>query len=153
MRADTVGINLVCHCFGDLAVHMFLDAIELAIAANPDRERRNNVASHAVLVHPDDIARFAELGVTYNTSGAWMSLEPLLQSTTLDRLGEAQRDRMFSVHAIAETGANVSLGSDWPVSGYLSEYRPLVHIRTTVTRRLPGRDNKPPLGGEIAMVS
>lgn len=153
MRADAAGINLVCHCFGDLAVRMFLDAVELAIAANPDRERRNNVASHAVLVHPDDVARFVELGVTYDTSGAWMSLDPLLKSATLDRLGETRRDRMLPMQVIAETGANVSLGSDWPVSGYVSEFRPLVHIRTAVTRRLPGRDNEPPLGGESALVS
>lgn len=151
-RADAEGINLVCHCFGDLAVRMFLDAVEFAIETNPDRENRNFVASHAILVNPDDVPRFAELGVTYDTSGAWMSLDPLLQSVTLNRLGQERRDRLFGMNEIADAGGNVSLGSDWPVSGYVSEYRPLSHIRTAVTRRLPNRDDQPLLGGEGAMV-
>jgi len=53
---------------------------------------------------------------------------------------------------IREAGGNISLGSDWPASGYLSEYRPLLSIRTAVTRQLPGRDDVPPLGGEEARV-
>ena len=59
---------------------------------------------------------------------------------------------MFPTRKIAEAGGNVSLGSDWPAAGCLSEYRPLLSIRTAVTRQLPGRDDVPPLGGEEARV-
>ncbi|MES0827710.1 amidohydrolase [Ruegeria sp. SCP11] len=152
LRADAAGINVVCHCFGDAAVRAVLDAIELAISQNPPRDRRN-VISHAMLVHPDDIPRFAELGVTWDSTGAWMSLDPALQSVTLKRLGDERVNRYSPMLAIAEAGGNVSLGSDWPAAGYISEYRPLVAIRTAVMRQLPGRDDVPPLGGEEARVS
>ncbi len=54
--------------------------------------------------------------------------------------------------AIAAAGGNVSLGSDFPAAGYLSEYRPLVAIEAAVTRTLDGRKDVPPLGGEAAKV-
>jgi predicted amidohydrolase YtcJ len=150
-RADAAGFNIACHCFGDLAVHGMLDAIEAAIATNTGWDRRHKI-SHATLVHPDDVARFAELGVTYDTSGTWMSLDPLLQGLSTQRLGRDRVEAFFPMKAIADAGGNVSLGSDWPVSGYISEYRPLVAIRTAVTRQLPGRDDQPPLGGYDARV-
>ncbi|MEP1573913.1 amidohydrolase [Roseibium album] len=152
LRADAAGINVVCHCFGDAAVRAVLDAIEMAIEQNPRRDRRN-VISHALLVHPDDIARFAELGVTWDSTGAWMSRDPSLASISVSRLGEERIQRYGPMKAIAEAGGNVSLGSDWPAAGYISEYRPLVAIRTAIMRQLPGRDEVPPLGGEEARVS
>jgi len=150
-RADAQGINCCTHSFGDLAVRKFLDAVEGAIKANPKRDRRH-VASHAVLVDEKDIPRFAKLGVTYDTTGFWMSFDPLLQGVSTERLGPERVQAMFPTRKIAEAGGNVSLGSDWPASGYLSEYRPLLSIRTAVTRQLPGRDDVPPLGGKEARV-
>jgi len=151
MRADAEGFNVVCHCFGDLAVRKLLDAIEATIATNPERDRRFSI-SHATLVHPDDIGRFGELDVTYDSSGTWMSLDPLLQEVTTTRLGRERVDAMFPMKAVADAGGNVSLGLDWAVSGYISDHRPLMAIRTAVTRQLPGRDDVPPLGGEAARV-
>ncbi len=151
VRADAAGINVVCHCFGDAAVRAVLDAIEMAIEQNPPRDRRN-VISHAMLVHPDDIPRFGELGVTWDSTGAWMSRDPSLESISVSRLGEERIQRYVPMKAISEAGGNVSLGSDWPAAGYISEYRPLVAIRTAVMRQLPGRDDVPPLGGEEARV-
>ncbi|WP_422376611.1 amidohydrolase [Roseibium sp.] len=151
-RADAAGFNVICHCFGDMAVRRVLDAVELAIAENPPRERRN-VISHATLVHPDDHSRFGELGVTWDSSGAWMSFDPVLQNVSVTRLGEDRAHSMYPMKAIADAGGNVSLGSDWPAAGYISEMRPLVSIRTAVMRQLPGRDDVPPLGGEEARVS
>ena len=58
------------------------------------RDRRN-VASHAVMVDDKDIPRFAELGVTYDTTGFWMSFDPLLQGVSTDRLGPKRVQAMF----------------------------------------------------------
>jgi len=150
-RADKKGINVTCHCFGDLAVRKLLDAIEGAMKVNPKRDR-HNVASHAVMVSPQDIPRFAKLGVTYDTTGFWMTFDPLLQGISTQRLGAKRVQAMFPMKKIAEAGGNISLGSDWPASGYISEYRPLLSIRAAVTRQLRGRDDVPPLGGEEARV-
>jgi len=150
-EADADGINVTCHCFGDLAVRKLLDAIEAAMKANPPRERHHAI-SHAVMVHPDDIPRFGKLGVTYDTTGFWMSFDPLLQTVSTERLGADRVQAMFPMKKIAEAGGNISLGSDWPASGYISDYRPLLSLRTAVTRQLPERDDVPPLGGEEARV-
>ncbi len=150
-RADALGIDVVCHCFGDLAVRKLLDAVEAAIAANPKRNRRN-VISHGALIHPDDYARFKELDVTYDTSGAWMSRDPLIQTVTTKRLGKKRVAGMFPMKAIADAGGNVSFGSDWPVSGYISNVRPLLAIQMAMTRQPKGDHSQPPLGGEAAKV-
>ena len=151
VRADALGIDAVCHCFGDGAVRIMLDAVEAAIEANPPRDRRF-VVSHGVSVHPDDIARFAELGVIYDSSGAWMSYDPNLQLVSTVKIGPERVQQMFPMAQIAAAGGTVSLGSDWPVSGWISEYRPLVAIETAVTRTIDGRKDVPPLGGVEAGV-
>lgn len=146
VRADALGIDSVCHCFGDGAVRIMLDAVEEAIRVNPERDRRMAVA-HGNSVHPDDIPRFAELGVIWNSSGAWMSYDPNLQLVSDLKLGKERVQEMFPMKAIADAGGKVVLGSDWPVSGWISEYRPLVAIETAVTRTIDGRKDVAPLGG------
>jgi predicted amidohydrolase YtcJ len=151
VRADALGIDSVCHCFGDGAVRIMLDAVEEAIRVNPERDRRFSVA-HGNSVHPDDIPRFAELGVTWNSSGAWMSYDPNLQLVSDKKLGKQRVQEMFPMKPIAAAGGNVVLGSDWPVSGWISEYKPLVAIETAVTRTIDGRKDVAPLGGSQAGV-
>lgn len=151
VSADALGIDSVCHCFGDGAVRIMLDAVEEAVKVNPPRDRRMAVA-HGNSVHADDIPRFAELGVIWNSSGAWMSYDPNLQLVSDVKLGKERVQEMFPMKAIAEAGGTVVLGSDWPVSGWISEYRPLVAIETAVTRTIDGRKDVPPLGGVEAGV-
>ncbi|MEM1313305.1 MAG: amidohydrolase family protein, partial [Pseudomonadota bacterium] len=99
IRADALGIDVTCHCFGDLAVRYLLDAVEAAVAANPPRDRRHKI-THGTLIHPDDYARFAELGVIYDTTGTWMSLDPLMQSISASRLGMERMKAMFPVNRV-----------------------------------------------------
>jgi len=133
-RADAAGIDVICHCFGDLAVRKLLDAIEAAIKVNPRRQRHHAI-SHATIVHPDDRQRFAELGVTYDTSGSWIALDPVQLKISAVRLGLDRVNQGYPIRQIADLGGNISLGSDWPASGYISEYRPLIAIQTAVTRQ------------------
>jgi predicted amidohydrolase YtcJ len=151
-RGDALGIDSVCHCFGDGAVRIMLDAVEAAIESNGPRDRRM-VVTHGVSVHPDDIPRFADLNVIYDSSGAWMSYDPALQNISNQRIGEQRTQETFPTGKIVAAGGRFSLGSDWPVSGYISEYRPLAAIETAVTRTLDGRKDVPPLGGADAGVS
>ncbi|MGV6803135.1 MAG: amidohydrolase [Ruegeria sp.] len=152
IRADAAGIDVTCHCFGDLAVRKLLDAVEAAIATNPPRDRRHKI-THGTLIHPDDYARFGELGVIYDSSGAWMSFDPLLQTVSTTRLGPERVQMMFPTTSVLSGNGVFSFGSDWPVSGYVSEYRPLAAIETGVTRTLDGRKDVPPLGGDDAMMT
>lgn len=152
VRADAAGIDVTCHCFGDLAVRKLLDAIEAAIQTNPARDRNHKI-THGVYVHPEDFARFGELGVTYDSTGAWMSLDPLMQTIARSRVGEERVNNAFPAASVIASGGNFSLGSDWPVSGYVSEYRPLSAIEAAVLRQLDGRKDVPPLGGEAARLT
>ncbi len=152
IRADAAGVDVTCHCFGDLAVRRLLDAVEAAIEVNPQRDRRHKI-THGVYIHPDDYARFGQLGVTYDSSGAWMSFDPLMQSIATSRVGPERVDLAFPTTRVLSEGGKFSFGSDWPVSGYASEYRPLAAIEAGVTRTLDGRKDIAPLGGDEAMMS
>ncbi len=146
-RADKEKLHLLCHCFGDLAVRKFLDAVELAKEVNPEWDRRA-VASHAILVHPDDYPRFKELNATYDTSGQWMALDPYTGKITPKRIGPERMKRLFPIKKILEAGGNVSLGSDFPAAAYVADYRPLNAITQAVTRQMLGKPNMPILGGK-----
>ncbi|WP_136479807.1 amidohydrolase [Cognatitamlana onchidii] len=150
-RADALGFDISCHCFGDLAVRKMLDAYELAIKENKSWDRHHTI-NHGVLIHEDDYARFGELGIAYETTGAWMSYDPLNKTIATKRLGAERVSNYFPVNEIDKSGGLVAFGSDWPASGYVSEYRPLVAIQSGITRQLPGRENEPPLGGEAARI-
>ncbi len=152
IRADAAGVDVTCHCFGDLAVRRLLDAVEAAIEVNPQRDRRHKI-THGVYIHPDDYARFGQLGVTYDSSGAWMSFDPLMQSIATSRVGPERVDLAFPTTRVLSEGGKFSFGSDWPISGYVSEYRPLAAIEAGVTRTLDGRKDIAPLGGDEAKMS
>jgi len=152
VRADKEKLHLLCHCYGDLAVRRFLDAVELAKKTNPEWDRRS-VASHAQLVHPDDIPRFKELNATYDSSGQWFALDPYTGGITPTRLGPKRASEVFPIRKILDTGANVSMGSDFPAAAYTADYRPLNAITQAVTRQMLGRPDMPILGSEDMRLS
>jgi predicted amidohydrolase YtcJ len=145
-EADAVGFDSFCHCFGDGATRLFLNAVENSINNNPPRDRRHTT-SHSTFIHPEDVPRFASLGVTADFQG-WMALDPLLQNITLKRVGAKRLDSAINPKAILLAGGNVSLSSDWAVAGYTATYKPLDTIQVAVTRQLVTPPRKPPLGGE-----
>lgn len=152
VRADAENLHVICHCYGDLAVRKFLDAVALAKKTNPEWDRRP-VASHAQLVHPDDRPRFKELNATYDTSGQWMALDPYTGVITPKRLGPERAADVFPIKAMIKAGANVSMGSDFPAAAYVADYRPLNAIEQAVTRQMLGKSDMPVLGGEKARLT
>jgi hypothetical protein len=152
IRADALGFDSVCHCFGDGAVRLFLDAVEEAITKNPARDRRHT-SSHTVLVHPEDVRRFSQLGVIYDVQAAWGALDPIITKLSAARLGEERLNRYIGINEMVGAGAQVSFSSDWPVSGYVSNIYPLKTIQIAVTRRTLGDTTSEPLGGESGKVA
>ena len=71
------------HAIGDRAAREALDAF--AAAARPDL--RHHVA-HLQVVHPDDVPRFAPLGVAANMQALWACLDEQMVDLTLPFLGE-----------------------------------------------------------------
>ncbi len=114
IEADKLGLQIFVHACGDEAVRWVLDGYEAAQKANGRRDSRHRV-EHIELIHPDDVPRFAELGVI-------ASMQPLhapLQENDPDiwpkRVRPEDWDRSFAWRTLRQAGARMAFGSDWPV--------------------------------------
>lgn len=129
---DGQGFQVHVHAIGDRAVREALDAFEAARAANGRSDNRHHIA-HIQVVHPDDIHRFAELGVAANMQPLWATHEPQMDELTLPFLGPERSAWQYPFASLAASGATLVAGSDWPVSSP----DPLQGISVAVTRSSP----------------
>ena len=102
------------HAIGDRGVREALDAFESA-AAGDGRDLRHHVA-HLQVVHPDDVRRFAGLGVAANMQALWACLDDQMTELTLPVLGEERARWQYPFGDLHRAGARLVAGSDWPVS-------------------------------------
>ncbi len=139
-RLDAAGFQVHFHALGDRAVREALDALEAARAANGVTDGRHHLA-HLQVVHPDDHARFAQLGAGANLQALWAAHEPQMDELTIPFLGEARSSWQYPFADLQRAGASLAAGSDWSVSSA----DPLDAIHVAVNRRLPGLpdDQKP----------
>jgi predicted amidohydrolase YtcJ len=129
---DAAGFQVHVHAIGDRGVREALDAF-----AGTDPARRHHIA-HVELVHPDDVARFAELGVAANLQALWACLDDQIVDLTLPVLGPERSTWLYPFGALHRTGARLVMGSDWPVS----TADPLAAIHTAVTRTTYGGEGR-----------
>jgi predicted amidohydrolase YtcJ len=128
-RAAEAGLAVHIHAIGDLANRNVLDAIETAQRSGLGPHLRHRI-EHAQVLHPDDLARFAELGVV-------ASMQPI-HCTQDMRLADAhwgaQRSRYaYAWRSLRESGAPMAFGSDAPVE----DPSVIRGIHAAATRRLP----------------
>jgi predicted amidohydrolase YtcJ len=129
---DSLGFQVHVHAIGDRAVREALDAFEAARAANGDSDNRHHIA-HIQVIHPDDVGRFRELGVTANMQPLWAAHEPQMDELTIPFLGPERATWQYPFGSLAASGARLAAGSDWPVSSP----DPLWGIHVAVNRSLP----------------
>jgi predicted amidohydrolase YtcJ len=139
---DKEHLQLHIHAIGDAAVRQALDAIEAVIASNPNWDRRP-VITHAQLIDPVDLPRFAALGVIANFQPLWTYLDPMNKELILPRIGEARNNQQYQLRKVIDTGAQISFGSDWPIT----DFTPLAALAVPVHRQSP--DKQPPQGWSI----
>ena len=120
-----LGFQIHIHAIGDAGVCSALDSIERA-------GTKGAVIAHTELVADEDIGRFAELGVTANFEPLWARKDGMLTSC-VHHLGNKRIDSMYRMRDVAATGAQISFGSDWPVSSP----DPVLGLFTAVHRALP----------------
>lgn len=125
---DAAGFAMHLHIMGDRGVRAALDAVEAARRTNGSGQRHH--FAHLSMVHPDDARRFGPLGITANIQGLWASIDPAV----VPMIGEERMRRGYPFRAIADSGADIAMGSDWPVS----PADPWVAIHVAVNRSLPG---------------
>lgn len=130
---DAAGFQVHVHAIGDRGVREALDAF-----AGTDPARRHHIA-HLQLVHPDDVPRFAQLGVAANMQMLWACLDDQMVDLTIPFLGEERSRWQYPFGDLARAGARLVAGSDWPVS----TPDPLQAIEVGVTRCDPDSDREP----------
>jgi predicted amidohydrolase YtcJ len=132
-QLDAHGFQVHLHAIGDRAVREALNAIEAARVANGSNDHRHHIA-HLQVVHPDDVRRFAELGVTANMQALWAAHEPQMDELTIPFIGPERTARQYLFGDLLRSGARLAAGSDWAVSSA----NPLRAIHVAVNRSLQG---------------
>ena len=67
-------------------------------------------------MHPDDVPRFAALGVTANVQALWAAHEPQMDELTIPFIGPERAARQYLFGDLLRSGARLAAGSDWAVS-------------------------------------
>jgi len=130
---DDQGFQVHLHAIGDRAVRESLDAIEAARRANGANDHRHHIA-HLQVMHPDDVPRFAALGVTANMQALWAAHEAQMDELTIPFIGPERAARQYLFGDLLRSGARLAAGSDWAVSSA----NPLRAVHVAVNRTLPG---------------
>lgn len=121
------GFQLCVHAIGDRANRETLDLFERALGG--DRTQRWRI-EHAQHLHPNDVPRFAELGVIASmqavhctSDGPWVP----------DRLGEQRAaEGAYLWRELIDSGAVVTNGTDAPVE----DVDPIASFHAAVSRRM-----------------
>jgi len=123
--------QLCVHAIGDRANRETLNIFEEAFRSNRIPESRRWRVEHAQHLHPDDIPRFAKLGVIASMQGVHCTSDAVF---VLRRLGPRRAEQGAYVwRTLLNSGAVVTNGTDTPVE----DVNPLDSYYASVTRKLP----------------
>ncbi len=133
VEVERRGFQTFTHATGDRGIRTVLDAVERCRATHGPRDARHQVV-HVECVHPEDLPRFAALGVV-------ACMQP--RHCAPDIVGEwranvgPERERFaWPFRSLAAHGATLAFSSDWNVA----EMDPMTWLYTAVTRAdLEGR--------------
>jgi predicted amidohydrolase YtcJ len=124
------GFQMAIQGIGDRAARELLDIYEEVFADNPDLDDLRWRIEHCQVIHPEDLPRFANLGVIASVRGVFATSDG---PWVVDRLGpERTRERGYAYRSLIESGATVINGTDPPVE----DINPMVNFYLTVTRRM-----------------
>lgn len=112
-RCDALGLHIAVHAIGDGTVRMVLDAFETVKPRTPGSR-----IEHAELIHPSDIPRFANLGITCSVQPCHL----LADIEALRRLLPHALDRVLPLRSLINSGLTpgamtrgLVFGSDVPI--------------------------------------
>ncbi|NKI26396.1 amidohydrolase [Arenibacter sp. 6A1] len=124
------GFQICSHAIGDRANREILDRYEAAFTALPDLavDHRFRI-EHAQHLHPDDIPRFAELGVIPAMQAIHMSSD---RPWAIDRLGEQRiKEGAYMWQSLLQSGIPIVNGTDVPVE----PMNPVASFYASVSRK------------------
>ena len=114
IAANAAGLPVRIHCIAEGSVRMALDAFEESLKVNGKHGLVNSI-EHIETMHPDDIPRFRELGVVASMQGEHLPLE---MNEKVARLGEERCRYEWPFRSLADAGAVLAFGTDFPVVYY-----------------------------------
>ncbi len=124
------GFPVAVHAIGDLGNREALDAFERTRATWKPLGLRQRI-EHAQLLSPEDLPRFAELGVACSVQFSHAPSDRDLA----DRFWGGKTDGAYAYRSLVESGAVVANGSDAPIE----ELDPLAGVRAGVRRTIDER--------------
>lgn len=137
-RSHAAGFRVATHAIGDRAVRETLDIYQ----SLPDAAGRHRV-EHIETAPDQTLARFRPLGVTASIQPIHLRwLKPDMSDPWSRRLDRHQCAHAMRSGDLTAAGANVVLGSDWPVA----PYDPRMGLFAAQLRRSPDADDPRPIG-------
>ncbi len=126
-KALGCGFQVGLHAIGDRGNREVLDALEYTMMQHPANPGRHRI-EHAQVLTADDIPRFAKLGVI-------AAMQPTHATSDMywaeDRVGPERIRFAYTWRSLADSGARLAFGSDFPVE----EVNPMLGLYAAVTRR------------------
>ncbi|MBI3287114.1 MAG: amidohydrolase, partial [Chloroflexi bacterium] len=126
-EASRAGVACAVHCIGDRAVRRALGAFEKARRLEPNSARIRHRLEHAQIVHPQDMPRWASLGVI----ASMQPIHAVSDMSIADRYWGARSQHAYAWRSLLAAGARLAFGSDAPVENV----NPLLGIHAAVTRQ------------------
>ncbi len=124
------GFQVCSHAIGDRANREILDRYEAAFTELPDLVSDNRFRiEHAQHLHPEDIPRFAELGVIPAMQAVHLSSD---RPWAIDRLGEKRiKEGAYMWQTLLQSGIPIVNGTDVPVE----PLNPIASFYASVSRK------------------
>jgi predicted amidohydrolase YtcJ len=135
-RALRAGFQINTHAIGDRGNRVVLDEYEKALAAVPVADHRFRI-EHAQILSPDDIPRFASLGVIPSMQASHQTSDMYWAGT---RLGSTRLLGAYAWRSLLDQGSIIPNGSDFPVE----QVNPLISFHAAFSRQ--DANNWPPNG-------
>jgi predicted amidohydrolase YtcJ len=129
-EALKAGYQVCSHAIGDRANREILDRYEIAFKENPAQSKDHRFRiEHAQHIHPNDLPRFAGLGVVPAMQAIHLSSD---RPWAIDRLGERRiKEGAYMWQTLLKSGAHVVNGTDVPVE----PIDPIASYYASVTRK------------------
>ncbi|MCR4870608.1 MAG: amidohydrolase [Atopobiaceae bacterium] len=103
------------HAIGDRSIRTILDDFEEAEKLYGKKGLRHCI-EHNETVQPEDLPRYAQLGVS-PAMQPWHMLLDMADLAKDDAVGPERAALSWPLHSLQASGANINLGSDFPVVG------------------------------------
>jgi predicted amidohydrolase YtcJ len=128
------GYQLCVHAIGDRANREVLNLYERVFREHPEKKDLRWRIEHAQHLNPQDIPRFAKLGVIAAMQGIHATSDAAM---VIPRLGQKRaQEGAYVWRSLIDSGAHVANGTDAPVE----DVDPIANYYATVTRRTSSGD-------------